>query len=246
MIRKAESSDLTIAPSLMCANLLQLESQIRELERAGTRLFHFDIMDGHFVPNIGLNFDLARQIKDISNVNLDVHLMVDNPEQYIDRFRTLKIDWVSFHIESTRAPLRLAQAIRSAGARVGVALNPSTPVEGLRYVFSACDYVLMMTVEPGFRGQKFISASYERIGALRQELDKIRRGIDIQVDGSLDVETSARCIEQGATIIVGGSCIFCSAKDVYSGYTGFRERVTKLCKKSGTITSRLDSRRRKQ
>ena len=221
-----------IAPSLMCANLLELGSQVRELERAGARLFHIDVMDGHFVPNLGLSFDLVRQVQSITNADLDVHLMVDAPEQYVDWIRALKIGYVSFHIEASRAPLRLAQAMRSAGAKVGIALNPSTPLEALRYVLDDCDYVLIMTVEPGFAGQTLIPAMYEKIHVLRQELDQCRPGVDIQVDGNLNAETYCRCIERGATILVGGSSsIFCQERgeDVYSAYTEFREKVSRLC-----------------
>jgi ribulose-phosphate 3-epimerase len=218
-----------IAPSLMCANLLQLESQIRELERAGARLFHIDVMDGHFVPNLGLNFDLVSQVQSITNAELDVHLMVDDPEQYIERIRSLKVRYVSFHIEASHAPLRLTQALKATGAKVGIGLNPSTPVEALRHVLNACDYVLIMTVEPGFAGQTFIPATYEKIRAVRKELDSIRSGIDIQVDGNLDVNTSAQCIERGATILVGGSSsVFRREKDVYSTYIEFRDSVSRL------------------
>lgn len=231
----------SIAPSLMCTNLLELGSQIRELERAGAKLFHIDVMDGHFVPNLGLSFDLVRQVQSITDAELDVHLMVDAPEQYIDRIRALKISYVSFHIEASHAPLRLAQALKEAGTKVGIALNPSTPVEALRHVLDACDYVLIMTVEPGFAGQKFIPAMYEKIRAVRQELDKIRLGIDIQVDGNLNAETSSRCIERGATILVGGSSsVFCGEKDVYSAYTEFREEVSKLCEQGGRVALKPD------
>jgi ribulose-phosphate 3-epimerase len=227
----------SLAPSLMCANLLELGSQIRELERAGARLFHIDVMDGHFVPNLGLSFDLVRQVQSITDAELDVHLMVDAPEKYVDRIRALKISYASFHIEAAQAPLRLAQAFKEAGTKVGIAVNPATPVEALRHVLDACDYVLIMTVEPGFAGQKFIPAMYEKIRKVRQELDKIRLGTDIQVDGNLNAETSSRCIERGATVLVGGSSsIFCGERDVYSAYTEFRERVSKLCEEGERMT----------
>ena len=221
----------------MCANLMQLGSQIHELERAGATLFHIDVMDGHFVPNLGLNFDLVRQVQSITEADLDVHLMVDAPEQYIDRILALKVRRVSFHIEAVRAPIRLAQAIKAGGMKVGIALNPATPIEALRHVLDDCDYVLIMTVEPGFAGQTFIPAMYEKIRAARKQLDKIRSGMDIQVDGNLDVETSWRCIEHGATILVGGSSsVFRRDKDVYSAYTEFRESVSKLCEEGEGMT----------
>ncbi len=226
-----------IAPSLMCADLLRLGTQIHELERAGARLFHIDVMDGHFVPNLGLSFDLVRQVQHIASAEIDVHLMVDAPEQYIDQIRELKIGYASFHIEASRAPVRLAQAIKAAGIKVGIALNPATPVQAIRYVLDECDYVLLMTVEPGFAGQRFIPAMVEKIRFVRREMDKIRPGMDLQVDGNLNAETSARCIQQGATILVGGtSSIFCGGKDVYSAYRKFRDEVSKLCEQSDKET----------
>ena len=231
----------SIAPSLMCADLLHLGSEISELERAGARSFHIDVMDGHFVPNLGLSFDLVRQVRSITDADLDVHLMVDAPEQYVDWIRTLKIDCVSFHIEASHAPLRLAQAIRAAGAKAGIALNPSTPVEAVRHVIDEFDYVLIMTVEPGFAGQNFIRGMYDKIGVVRKELDKTRLGIGIQVDGNLNAETSVRCIERGATILVGGSSsVFCRKKDVYSAYTEFQERVAKLCEQGERVALKPD------
>lgn len=231
----------SIAPSLMCADLLQLRSEISELERAGARLFHLDVMDGHFVPNFGLSFDLVRQIRNITDAGLDLHLMVDAPEQHVERIRALKVDYVSFHIEASHAPLRLAQAIKATGAKVGIALNPSTPVGALRHVLEEVDYILIMTVEPGFAGQSFIPAMYEKIREVRQELDKLCLSTDIQVDGNLNAETSVRCIERGATILVGGSSsVFCRKRDVYSAYTEFQERVAKLCEQKERVSLKPD------
>lgn len=216
-----------IAPSLMCANLMELGKQVQELQCAGADLFHVDVMDGHFVPNLGMNFDVVKQLKAITTAEIDVHLMVDRPEYYIETVQALEVRYVSFHIEATDTPLRIARAFQASGARTGIALNPSTPVEALRHVLDGFDYVLVMTVEPGFAGQKFIPAMYEKIRAIRAELDKIRPGIDIEVDGNLSVDTSRRCIECGATILVGGtSSVFLRDRDVRSAYTEFRDALT--------------------
>lgn len=216
----------SVAPSLMCADLLRIESQVHELERAGARRFHVDIMDGHFVPNLGLNFDLVRQLKRVTGKELDLHLMVDAPENYVEQIRALNVHLVSFHIEATSAPRRLARAMKATGARTGIALNPSTPIHALHYVLDEFDYVVVMTVEPGFAGQRFIPAMYEKILAIRETLDTIRPGIDIEVDGNLDVDSSRRCIRCGATILVGGtSSIFLPDKDVFSAFIQFQNEV---------------------
>jgi len=225
-----------ISPSLMCADLLKMGAQVRELERAGARSFHVDVMDGHFVPNLGLNFDLVRQLKHMTNAQIDVHLMVEDPGAYVDKVQELKVDSVSFHIEAARAPLRLLRAMKAAGARTGIAFNPSTSIETLHYVLEQFDYVVVMTVEPGFAGQKFIPTMYEKIQDLRETLDKIRSGIEIQVDGNLDADTSIRCIQCGATTLVGGSSsVFRPGKDVFSAFTEFKEEVSRACKRQPTI-----------
>jgi ribulose-phosphate 3-epimerase len=215
-----------IAPSLMCADLLRIESQVEDLERAGARLFHIDVMDGHFVPNLGLNFDFVRQLRRITKAELDVHLIVDSPEDYIEEIRAHRIEFVSFHIEVSTAPLRLARALRAAGAKPGIALNPSTPIQTIEYAIDEFDFVLLMTVERGLAGQKFIPAMYKKIGALRELLDSVRPGIDIEVDGNLDVDSASRSIRSGATTLVGRtSSVFRSEQDVYSAYTQFRQEL---------------------
>ena len=228
----------SVAPSLMCADLLQIESQVKELERAGARRFHVDIMDGRFVPNLGLNFDLVRQLRRITRAELDLHLMVEAPENYVEQILALDVDHISFHIEATSAPRRLGRAMRAAGAKTGIALNPSTPNQALQYVLDEFDYVVVMTVEPGFAGQKFIPAMYEKILAIRETLDAIRPGIDIEVDGGLDVESSSQCIRCGATILVGGtSSIFVPDKDAFSAFIEFQNDVAGRIEQSEKVST---------
>lgn len=145
-----------IAPSLMCADLLELRRDIAALERAQVDMFHIDVMDGHFVPNFALSLDLAEKIGRSTAVPLDVHLMVDKPENFVEAIDRLRPAYVSFHIEATSSPIRLARTLKACGVQVGVALNPSTPVDALTYLIDEFDFVLLMTVEPGFAGQKFI------------------------------------------------------------------------------------------
>ena len=228
----------SIAPSLMCANLLELEQEVRELERAGAEFFHIDIMDGHFVPNLGLNFDLVRQLRSLTAVPLDVHLMVDVPEDYVRMAETLGVPYISFHLEASRNPIRLARAYKAAGAKVGIALNPATPASAMRYLISEIDYVVVMTVEPGFAGQKFIASMYDKIGELRAMLESPNTGIRIEVDGNLDAETSRRCIECGASILVGGtSSVFRRQYGTYADYVAFRTEVERFRTQHAEIVS---------
>lgn len=215
-----------IAPSLMCADLLNLRRDIAELERAQADLLHIDVMDGHFVPNLALSFELAEKIAQNSRIALDVHLMVDRPEDFVEAVRRIKPAYVSFHVEATPNPIRLARTLKSLGLRVGVALNPSTPAEALTYLVEELDYVLLMTVEPGFAGQKFIPQVLGKIRVVRQMLDATRAGKELEVDGNLNVERSEQCIAHGASILVAGtSSVFIKGTDLYATYRSFHDRI---------------------
>lgn len=228
----------SIAPSIMCANLLELGHEVRELERAGADFFHIDIMDGHFVPNLGLNFDLVRQLRKLTAVPLDLHLMVDAPEDYVSMVGKLGITCISFHLEASRNPIRLARAFKAVGAQVGIALNPATPISAIQYLVPEIDYVLVMTVEPGFAGQKFITSMYEKIGDLRAMLDSLQAHIFIEVDGNLNVETAVRCIERGASIVVGGtSSVFRRQEGPHADLISFRNEVEQLRTRSADKVS---------
>lgn len=217
---------IKIAPSLMCANLLDLRRDISELERAQVDMFHIDVMDGHFVPNIALSFELAEKIGRCTSVPLDLHLMVDRPENFIEAIRRVKPAYVSFHVESTVNPIRLARTLKSFGVQVGVALNPSTPAEALAYLVEELDYVLLMTVEPGFAGQKFIPQVLGKIKAVRDMLDETRDGKALEVDGNLNVEWASQCVAQGASILVAGtSSLFIEGTDLYTAYRNFRNQI---------------------
>jgi ribulose-phosphate 3-epimerase len=210
----------------MCANALYLRKDIEDLDHAGVDLFHVDIMDGHFTRNLAMNLEIVTRIKTITRTPIDVHLMVDNPESYLLSLQELQVEYVSFHIEATNQPLRLIQRLKAAGLKAGIALNPGTEVETLSVLADNLDYVLVMAVEPGFTGQKFIAGALEKISALKRLVDERNLSLLIEVDGGISLETGRRCIERGASILVAGtSSIFNRGADLYSACVEFKRQI---------------------
>ena len=197
-----------ILPSILSADFANLERDVRELEQIGIDMFHIDVMDGNFVPNISFGFPIIEAIRSKTDKIFDCHLMIARPEEYVERFCNAGCDMVSFHIEATNHADRVIQIIKNSGKKAGIVLNPQTPIESVKYLLSKLDYVLIMTVNPGFGGQKFISEMLEKI----EELAKIReeKGYSflIQVDGGVNVETSKLCRDKGADLLVCGSFLF--------------------------------------
>ena len=179
-----------ILPSILSADFANLECDIRELEQIGIDMFHIDVMDGNFVTNISFGFPIIEAIRSKTDKIFACHLMIARPEEYVERFCNAGCDMVSFHIEATNHADRVIQIIKNSGKKAGIVLNPQTPIESVKYLLPKLDYVLIMTVNPGFGGQKFISEMLEKI----EELAKIReeKGYSflIQVDGGVNVETS--------------------------------------------------------
>ena len=197
-----------ILPSILSADFANLERDVRELEQIGIDMFHIDVMDGNFVPNISFGFPIIEAIRSKTDKIFDCHLMIARPEEYVERFCNAGCDMVSFHIEATNHADRVIQIIKNSGKKAGMVLNPQTPIESVKYLLPKLDYVLIMTVNPGFGGQKFIPEMLEKI----EELAKIReeKGYSflIQVDGGVNVETSKLCRDKGADLLVCGSFLF--------------------------------------
>lgn len=197
-----------ILPSILSADFANLERDVKELEQIGIDMFHIDVMDGNFVPNISFGFPIIEAIRSKTDKIFDCHLMIARPEEYVERFCNAGCDMVSFHIEATNHADRVIQIIKNLGKKAGIVLNPQTPIESVKYLLPKLDYVLIMTVNPGFGGQKFISEMLEKI----EELAKIReeKGYSflIQVDGGVNVETSKLCRDRGADLLVCGSFLF--------------------------------------
>jgi len=194
-----------IGASLACANYKNLEKDILKLEQAGVDYIHFDVMDGHFVPNFALNLDILKMVKDLTLMPINVHLMVDNPEVYIPIFAREGCNILSFHQEATPHTQRELARIRDLGLKAGLALNPATSLNGLEYVFPDLDAILIMTVNPGFAGQKLIPATIKKINKLRKILDAEGSKAELEVDGNVSFENIPILVNGGATMLVGGT-----------------------------------------
>lgn len=194
-----------ILPSMLLCDFGNLEREVRAVEQAGARALHLDIMDGHFVPNITYGFTIIEAVRRVTELPLDVHLMITNPEKYIPQFVESGAGLISIHIEAVEDPRPLLEQIRSLGAAAGLVLNPPTPVSAVEPYLEACDYVLAMTVMPGYGGQKFDESVLSKVRELRAMLPP---EVLVEVDGGVSAETIAACAEAGAEMFVTGSAIF--------------------------------------
>jgi len=199
---------ILIAPSILAADFGHLHDEVEAVTAAGADYIHVDVMDGRFVPNITIGAPVVAALRRATRLPLDVHLMIEEPDRYVDDFAAAGADLICVHVEACRHLDRTLQRIREVGLRPAVSLNPATPLEAVRWVLDRVEMVLLMSVNPGFGGQAFISTTLERLTALRQTLDGLGLRVDIEVDGGIVVDNAAAAAAAGANVLVSGTGIF--------------------------------------
>ena len=213
-----------IAPSILSADFNRLGEEVRAVEAAGADWIHADVMDGHFVPNITFGPLVVAAVRKITRLPIDVHLMIESPDRYIQEFAEAGADWISVQVETCPHLNRIVQQIKEAGAKAGVVLNPSTPLSAIDWVLEYTDYVLIMSVNPGFGGQAFIGNSLEKIRRLRRMINERALSTRIEVDGGIKENNIAEVAAAGADVFVAGSAIF-GQKDYRQVIARFKEII---------------------
>jgi ribulose-phosphate 3-epimerase len=213
---------IDIAPSILSADFSRLGDEIAAVERGGATILHVDVMDGHFVPNLTVGLPVVRSIAQATELPIDAHLMISEPGRYAQQFVEAGANMVSVHVEADAHLHRTLASIKAAGAQAGIVLNPATPIESLSEALAFADYVLVMSVNPGFGGQKFIPTSVDKVRRLRRMIEERQLDTRIEIDGGIDLENIASVVAAGAEIIVAGSAIF-GAADLEAAVRELRE-----------------------
>ncbi|MEE9509670.1 MAG: ribulose-phosphate 3-epimerase [Candidatus Bathyarchaeia archaeon] len=216
---------LKVAPSILAADFKRLGEEVRRVEEAGADLLHIDVMDGHFVPNLSMGPMIVKSLRAITDLPFSVHLMVEKPERFIQPFINAGADILTLHIESSHNVYTQIQTIKNLGKKAGIALNPLTPLCSIQYLLEDLDMILLMSVDPGFGGQSFISNVLPKIRQARQMIDELGLGIDLAVDGGVNERTAPSVVNAGANVLVMGSAIF-HKNDVGNALNNIRKLVT--------------------
>jgi len=219
---------IKLAPSILSADFGRLGEQVAQATEAGADYIHVDVMDGHFVPNITIGPLVVAAIRRWTKIPLDVHLMIESPDRYIKSFVDAGADIVTVHIETCSHIHRTVQFIKNSGVKAGVSLNPGTPVEMLSAILPDLDLVLVMSVNPGFGGQAFITESLRKIAKLRAEIDTRNLRAELEVDGGINIETAPQVVKAGAKVLVAGAAVFNSKMTVSEAMVKLKESLAKL------------------
>ncbi len=214
-----------LCPSILAADFTELGDQIKQAEDAGADWFHIDIMDGHFVPNLSMGPAIVKACRKATNLPLDVHLMIEKPERYLDKFAAAGAATITVHIETCPEMNKTLASIHDLGCKAGITLNPATHASTIKPYLHNVDMVLVMTVNPGFGGQSFMTEVLPKIGQIRKMLDDINPEVDIEVDGGIKPETIQQTYDQGARIFVAGSAIFNHPQGIRAGLKSLTEKL---------------------
>ena len=220
-----DSLKIKIAPSILSADFARLGEQVAEATRAGADLIHVDVMDGHFVPQITIGALVVSAIRKYTNLPLDVHLMIESPEEQIAQFAKAGADIITVHIEPCAHIHRVIQMIKATGVKAGISINPATSLSTLDEILPEVDLVLVMTVNPGFGGQTFIENTLDKITRLRAEIDRRKLNIELEVDGGINTKTAPRVVKCGATALVAGAAIFNSGESIDEAIKKLRQSL---------------------
>lgn len=204
---------IKIAPSILSADFANLGAEVKKIVDAGAEFVHIDVMDGTFVPEITLGAGIVKAIRPVTDAVFDVHLMVEHPDTQLEAFAKAGADYITFHVEAAKHPHRMIQAIHAAGCRAGVSLNPGTPIAMVEELLADVDLVLVMSVNPGYGGQKFIPSALDKLRRLRAALDACGSKAELQVDGGVTEDNAQEIIDAGATVLVAGSAVY-KSKDI--------------------------------
>jgi ribulose-phosphate 3-epimerase len=223
---------IKLAPSILAADFARLGEQVAEAEQAGADRIHVDVMDGHFVPNISIGPVVVQSLRPVTRLHLETHLMISDPDVYLEEFAEAGSDSLLVHWEGNNNLHRTVQRVKALGKRAGIVINPATPASVLEEILQDVDQVLVMTVNPGFGGQEFIPTTLPKIRRVRQMIEQIKPGCDLEVDGGIDATTAPLVVEAGANVLVAGSAIFSAKESITGAMQRLRAAVEKV--KSGT------------